>query len=308
MITKNRGTSIRRCRGVVLSDPEAGASEPGRDSGIKDMRDLNQKSTPTAVSERSRRRRQNAIGVNRRSPVEIERGIARSVRAAPSWPWRQVETTGRSWWCGLLAILFGGMATNGHADLLAGWNFNEIDRSASMFGADEGFGDIDPSGSMDALEFFAGTTMNGLSDWPAGESMGFRGGSAEGGSFVVNAWPAPGLGLPAENLIVSFAAKRSATGCDLVRIDQWWNGGWTGVGFSTIGTDWETHQLELPVATPFTDALAFRVTVSGSTGGQGTIRFDNLMLRGTPVPAPGSIALLGVGGMLSRRRRHHRRH
>jgi hypothetical protein len=214
-----------------------------------------------------------------------------------------MKSVGRSWWCGLLAILLGGMTANGHADLLAGWSFNGIDPSASVFAADEGFGEIDPSGLSDAMDFFVGTTMNGLSDWPAGESMGFRGGDAEDGSFVFNAWPAPGLGLPAEHLVVSFAAKRSATGCDLVRVDQWWNGGWSGVGFVTIGTEWGIHQLKLSDVAPFTDAMAFRVTMSGSTGGQGTVRFDNLMLHGTPVPAPGSIALLGVGGILSATRR-----
>ena len=296
----------------------------GQNPGMNGMCDLIRKAEQMTSVERGRRRLRNVLSMIRRTTGAVRRETTPGTRRRPvhavdavdavhvghgvhvGHVGHGVESRGRSWWCGVLAILLGGMTANGHADLLAGWSFNGVDPAASMFAADEGLGGIDPAGMGGALDFFAGTTINGLSGWSAGESMGFRGAEAEGGSFVINAWPAPGLGLPVEHLVVSFAAKRSSTGCALVRVDHWWNGGWAGVGFATIGTEWGMHQLELPDAAPFTDAVAFRVTVSGSTGSQGTVRFDNVMLHGAPVPAPGSIALLGVGGVVSGARRRRR--
>ncbi len=264
------------------------------------MGDLIREAERVVAGTRGGHRRGNALRAMRRSASESARTLGERSRSRPVPG--NASRRFRSG-CGVLTLLLGGLSAESRADLLAGWNFNSIDPSAPMFAADVGFGEIDPAASSDAVEFFSGTTMNGLSEWPAGESLGFRGGDAEGGSFSVSAWPAPGLGLPADQLTVSFAARRSSTGCDLVRIDQWRDGDWSEAGFVTIGTEWETHQLGLPRLGPFIDAIAFRVTMSGSTGGQGTVRFDNLMLHGTPVPGPGSLGLLALGGGMSARRR-----
>ncbi|MBL4808859.1 MAG: PEP-CTERM sorting domain-containing protein [Phycisphaerales bacterium] len=42
---------------------------------------------------------------------------------------------------------------------------------------------------------------------------------------------------------------------------------------------------------------------SGSGGGSGDALFDNFQIATTPVPAPGAIALLGLGGLLTTKRR-----
>ena len=46
----------------------------------------------------------------------------------------------------------------------------------------------------------------------------------------------------------------------------------------------------------------FRSLIGGSANG-GSIRIDNVFINSTPVPAPGAIALLGLAGLISRRRR-----
>ena len=266
------------------------------------MGDLIREAERVVAGTRGGHRRGNALRVLRRSASGSERE-KRSGERSRCRPVPGSASRGFRSGCGVLALLLAGLSAESRADLLAGWNFNSIDATAPMLSANVGFGEIDPAASADAMEFFSGTTMNGLPEWPAGESLGFRGADAEGGSFIVNAWPAPGLGLPADQLTASFAAKRSATGCDLVRIDQWRDGEWSEAGFATIGTEWETHHFGLPRVEPFIDAIAFRITMTGSTGSQGTLRFDNLMLHGTSVPAPGSLALLALGGVMSARRR-----
>ena len=51
-----------------------------------------------------------------------------------------------------------------------------------------------------------------------------------------------------------------------------------------------------------TGYLASRSTSAYATGG--TLRFDDVAIDGTAIPAPGALALLGVAGLVGQRRRH----
>jgi len=50
-------------------------------------------------------------------------------------------------------------------------------------------------------------------------------------------------------------------------------------------------------------SIIFRITYDGATGGGGNARVDNLQINGTLIPAPGSVALIGLAGLMAGRRR-----
>jgi MYXO-CTERM domain-containing protein len=50
-------------------------------------------------------------------------------------------------------------------------------------------------------------------------------------------------------------------------------------------------------------SASLRFVVDGASGSTGSIRFDNISVSGSAIPAPGAIALLGLAGVLSRRKR-----
>jgi hypothetical protein len=50
-------------------------------------------------------------------------------------------------------------------------------------------------------------------------------------------------------------------------------------------------------------ALVDSVNSTGSYQAGGTARVDNIMINGTLVPAPGAAALVGLAGLIARRRR-----
>jgi MYXO-CTERM domain-containing protein len=50
-------------------------------------------------------------------------------------------------------------------------------------------------------------------------------------------------------------------------------------------------------------ALVDSVNSTGAYQAGGTARIDNIMVNGTLVPAPGAAALVGLAGLIARRRR-----
>lgn len=85
----------------------------------------------------------------------------------------------------------------------------------------------------------------------------------------------------------------------------------TITGLGTLGL-WEAKSYTVTdsVATPFTDASYFRIrklrpNPAGTTAGaNGTFHvYDNLVISGEEVPEPGTLALIGLGGLMVTRRR-----
>ena len=107
------------------------------------------------------------------------------------------------------------------------------------------------------------------------------------------------------DLTVSFATRRSATGASTNRLEYWDGMAWvTALEFASNSTAWELASVKLVGANGIDDGFAsLRFVLGGATSSAGSLRFDNLIVTGTATPAPGAIALLGLAGCLSRRRR-----
>ena len=115
------------------------------------------------------------------------------------------------------------------------------------------------------------------------------------------------------NLAVSYAVQRTASG---FATQQW--------DYSTDGTTWSSAATitgiqasfaagatpanvvtSLGVASGLDNAANayMRVTFTGATSSTGNNRMDNFQFNATALPAPGAIALIGLAGLISRRRR-----
>ncbi len=109
------------------------------------------------------------------------------------------------------------------------------------------------------------------------------------------------------NLAISYAVQRTSTG---FTTQQW--------DYSTDGTTWSSAATitgiqasfasngvtTLNVVTLDNAANAYmRVTFTGATSSTGNNRMDNFQFNADAIPAPGAIALIGLAGLVSRRRR-----
>ena len=115
------------------------------------------------------------------------------------------------------------------------------------------------------------------------------------------------------NLAVSYAVQRTASG---FATQQW--------DYSTDGTTWSSAATitgiqasfaagatpanvvtSLGVASGLDNAANayMRVTFTGATSSTGNNRMDNFQFNATALPAPGAIALIGLAGLIARRRR-----
>ena len=115
------------------------------------------------------------------------------------------------------------------------------------------------------------------------------------------------------NLSVSYAVQRTASG---FTTQQW--------DYSSDGTTWSSAATitgiqasfaagatpanvvtSLGVASGLDNAATayMRVTFTGATSSTGNNRMDNFQFNATALPAPGAIALIGLAGLIARRRR-----
>ena len=166
---------------------------------------------------------------------------------------------------------------------------------------------------------FGGTTLNatgGMSTVTTGiAALAVVGGAASvpAGTFGANGksmvfkFSMSGL----TNLAVSYAVQRTASG---FTTQQWdystdgttWSSAATITGiqasFSGGGTNVVTS---LGVASGLNNAATayMRVTFTGATSATGNNRVDNFQFNADAVPAPGAVALIGLAGLVARRRR-----
>jgi len=162
---------------------------------------------------------------------------------------------------------------------------------------------------------FSGTTVNadagiGLSTTTTGAAaLAIANSSANGKSlaFLLNL-----TGL--QNLTVSLAAQRTASGftsqvwetsSDGTNWSSW--GSFTaGTAAGTVTTAWANSGVLSLTGTSALDNAAtayIRVTFTGATSSTGNNRLDNIIFNADVVPTPGAVALLGLAGLVIRRRR-----
>ena len=124
-----------------------------------------------------------------------------------------------------------------------------------------------------------------------------------------------------QDLVISFAAQRSATGFTGIAIDTSANGtswsSWTTLTSAyTAGTPnvysgaikdsfVKTGVVSLSATASLNNASTayVRFTFTGGSSSSGNNRMDNFQFNATAIPAPGAVALIGLAGMVSSRRR-----
>jgi hypothetical protein len=210
-------------------------------------------------------------------------------------------------------------ASAAQADLIAYWNFNDNvtgTNNGDTYAPTTGAGLIqlavpsqDQAGNNRGINSFAGSIINAIVPDIAGQSLAVQASSAESGAAP---FPNNGATLTIsfsmagfEDVFLTFATQRTNTGFNNNQ-----------VAYSTDGTNYTNLGAAYNPATGFSlqtfdfsglldnAATAFiRITLDGATNVGGNNRFDNFQLNATLVPAPGALALVGLGGLLVARRR-----
>ncbi len=194
------------------------------------------------------------------------------------------------------------LASAAHAEVLASWNFNAWEPQRDfLVSPDRGGGLLDLSAISTGLAAFAGTTANAIEGDPAGAAMSIVG-QVHNGSPIHLYAPTGGF----EHFSMSFAARRTDSGFASNRVELWDGADWIALGGFAAGSDWPVHafEFELPATAP-PQELVLRITLGGATTSAGNLRIDNLRIEGRAIPAPGALALLGLGAIAARRRRRH---
>lgn len=200
-----------------------------------------------------------------------------------------------------LACAIGGMATRAEAAVVASWNLNGIDPlQNTVIGASTGVGTLDFGGLGATASVLQGTTLGALKGEVAGDSLAAIGTLANGTSLRLD-FETSGH----QDLVVSFATRRSATGASSNRLECWTGLAWeTVLNFSSNATTWELVSVKLSgLGVSAGGYASMRFVLDGATSSSGSLRFDNISVSGSAVPAPGALALLGLAGCVVRRRR-----
>lgn len=224
------------------------------------------------------------------------------------------------------AAAIAALAGTANADLLAYWNFNTSTPGISGglgtldtwngtgFPADTGSGLIttnitvntDVNAPNGTIGTFGGDTLNSLFGDPTGGALAVQGGTGTENNGKWFQFEVSTVGY--QDVILSYATRGTGTGFNSHDVSYSVNGGpFVGLGAHAAqsSSTWVVHTTDL---SGFGDAdnvasLVIRITLGGATNANGNNRFDNVQINATPVPTPGSIALLGLGGFVAARRR-----
>jgi len=214
------------------------------------------------------------------------------------------------------------VASTASGALIAGWTIPG-DLGATFTGSSYSVGIAD-MGDQTAGSSLSGTHVSATSAWssPAGNGSSdslSSNGWANGDYYQVDVSTSGYT-----DISIAYDQTRSGTGPALFSLLMSVDG---GVSFSTVldnydvlqaglsgsgTTSWNptTYQSGFTITASAlstasdTGSVIFRISNSAVTGSSsGTNRIDNIFVTGTAVPAPGALALLGLAGLIARRRR-----
>ncbi|MBX3378698.1 MAG: PEP-CTERM sorting domain-containing protein [Phycisphaeraceae bacterium] len=228
-----------------------------------------------------------------------------------------------------LAITAGAaIASTANADLVAYWNFNNSTGGTSgglgtmddayPWGTNSGAGNITTNFSINTVAgtaaqntgdigTFGGTTINALGGDPSGGSLAMRAGNGVNSGVTNNGkWIQFNISTTGftSALVLTYAAQRTSTGFT----DQAISYSTDGVNFTNLTTvtglgSFALQTVNFGAADVYGKAnLYIRMTFDGATNQGGNNRVDNVQFN-AEVPAPGSLALVGLAGLVAGRRR-----
>ncbi len=229
------------------------------------------------------------------------------------------------------------------ADMIAQWDFQTTTNGGTavagapltpkLFVANFGTGSLylnGTNGSSDFFEPLTGTTNTEINAF-TGTTLNATGGmstvtTSPAALAVVGGAPSDPVGTfgangkamvfkfsmsGLSNLAVSYAVQRTASG---FTTQQWdystdgttWSAAATITGIQASFAGGSTNVVtSLGVASGLNNAANayMRVTFTGATSSTGNNRLDNFQFNATALPTPGAIALVGLAGLVARRRR-----
>ncbi len=224
-------------------------------------------------------------------------------------------------------------AASASANVVAYWNFNNSTGNSTSgqlgtlnsLAPDQGAGTLSIGGGSPTITFntnnagtangvvgtFTGSTLNALGADISGGAISMQGGVGGAGPVTANggyiqfAISMSGF----KDLQVSFSTRGTGTGFHVGQLSY----STDGVSFTNNGAAWDggasssfflvSRDLSSIVALNNAPSVTVRLTLSGASGSGGNNRIDNVQLNATPIPAPASLALVGLGGLVAGRRR-----
>jgi len=161
--------------------------------------------------------------------------------------------------------------------------------------------DVDGSNEYNTIQSFAGTTINAQFGEGSGGSFAIQGGSDQvnNGEFFELRFDSSLY----QDIALSFAARATSTGFNDIDIQAF--DGETLLGDIALDQSWSDFALQA-YSTSLLDGVTdarIRFTFDGSTSASGNNRYDNFLIEGTLIPAPGAAALFGLAGLTAARRR-----
>ena len=214
----------------------------------------------------------------------------------------------------LSAVAAVALCAAAHADIIAGWTFQNA-AFVSTVGATFTY---PQTGTSTA---FTGVHANAATNWYNNTGNGSSA-AVNSDRWAIGDYYQASLSTTGyTDISLNFDMTRSASGPANFKIDISTNG---GSSWSTIGTlavlqngaapnaSWTSASYSAAYTTTITGITAAAnqasllirwIATSAATSTGGTARIDNVQIQGTLVPAPGAAALVGLAGLIARRRR-----
>ncbi len=212
-------------------------------------------------------------------------------------------------------IALTGLASVASADVIANWGFNDNALPGGGYGymvgdfpmaADVGNGSMDlanwdstddGAGVYTTIRSFGGTSLSSI-DATSGGSLAIVGDTNNGASAIFSV-----DGTNWANMSLTFDRRGTGTGFNSMVIEMF--DGATSLGVVAAygpGGSWAASTYSLAALDGVANA-SISFLFNGATSGNGNNRLDNVTISGDVIPAPGALALLGLGGLATARRR-----
>ncbi|MBS0191850.1 MAG: PEP-CTERM sorting domain-containing protein [Phycisphaerales bacterium] len=235
-----------------------------------------------------------------------------------------------------LALVAGaGICASSNAALVAYWNFNgsttangttntggngtlnttapDLGAATMSFSSGLTFNTTTTTTPTGNIGSFGGSTINALNSDPSGGALDITGAPDNKSASAVTAngqyiqFQFSMLGKA--NASFSWAGRGTSTGFGSAGTPNKLQYSVDGTNFQLLNTYTSTQTSFQLYSYSFGSALDglanayIRIVIDGATGGAGNNRWDNIQINADAVPAPGSIALVGLAGLVAGRRR-----